>query len=509
MTGTVTAVDDDGTPSPEPATDPGTGTGTGTGTVPPRARRRGPLVAVAAAGVGGVLAVVAAVVGPAALRTAAEQPAPATSSVAPTTPAPGAPPAPTSPESDREAVAVRLRALPGVAAVEALGTAGESARITLVGPLPTPEEAQRTADDASAIVAAVPGGGAWSLRVEGTGGAGGTFAVAHGPGADTDRGVDPATGEPRPELLGADAVADAVRLVAHDPVRRVFLSSGSASVDVGTADDLVGVAALVRAEGRGLTSLGVAGGAVGTYDIGGQSVPDDALLTLLGEVAAEPGVTQVAHETARDTFPPRPLLTVITSGDAAVVARTLEGAAYAGPTLAYQVHGSTDGGASATRSGFVAGAAAPTTGTRPAGACAPGDLTLGALGFDAAAGRRFLTVTARNDGTAECVLAGAPAVRFVADDGSETDVLLEPDDDGLAPITLAPGATAWAALSWRGGSTADDPPLVTTLLVAPHPGDPESVVGLAGIPGVGDGLDLLGGGTATIGSWTPARELAS
>lgn len=503
VTGTVTAVDDDGTPSPEPATDPGAGT------APPRARRRGPLVAVAAAGVGGVLAVVAAVVGPAALRTAAEQPAPATSSVASTTPAPGATPAPTSPESDHEAVAARLRALPGVAAVEALGTAGESARVTLVSPLPTPEEAQRTADDASAIVAAVPGGGAWSLRVEGTGAGGGTFAVAHGPGADTDRGVDPATGEPRPELLGADAVADAVRFVAHDPVRRVFLSPGSASVDVGTADDLVGVAALVRAEGRGLTSLGVAGGAVGTYDDGGQSVPDDALLTLLGEVAAEPGVTHVAHETARDTFPPRPLLTVITSGDAAVVARTLEGAAYAGPTLAYQVHGSTDGGASATRSGFVAGAAAPTTGTRPAGACAPGDLTLGALGFDAAAGRRFLTVTARNDGTAECVLAGAPAVRFVADDGSETDVLLEPDDDGLAPITLAPGATAWAALSWRGGSTADDPPLVTTLLVAPHPGDPESVVGLAGIPGVGDGLDLLGGGTATIGSWTPARELAS
>ncbi len=502
-TGTVTAVDDDGTPSPEPATDPGTGT------APPRARRRGPLVAVAAAGVGGVLAVVAAVVGPAALRTAAEQPAPATSSVGPTTPAPGATPAPASPESDREAVAARLRALPGVAAVEALGTAGESARVTLVTPLPTPEEAQRTADDASAIVAAVPGGGAWSLRVEGTGAGGATFAVAHGPGADTDRGIDPATGEPRPELLGADAVADAVRLVAHDPVRRVFLSPGSASVDVGTADDLVGVAALVRAEGRGLTSLGVEGSGVGTYDGDGLTVPDDALLTLLADVAAEPGVTQVVHEAARDTFPQDPLLTVITSGDAAVVARTLDGAAYPGPVLAYQVHGSTDGGASATRSGFVAGAAAPTTGTRPAGACAPGDLTLGALGFDAAAGRRFLTVTARNDGTAECVLAGAPAVRFVADDGSETDVLLEPDDDGLALITLAPGATAWAALSWRGGSTADDPPLVTTLLVAPHPGDPESVVGLAGIPGVGDGLDLLGGGSATIGSWTPARELAS
>ncbi len=110
--------------------------------------------------------------------------------------------------------------------MEALGTAGESARVTLVSPLPTPEEAQRTADDASAVVAAVPGGGPWSLRVEGTGAGGGTIAVAHGPGADTDRGVDPATGEPHPELLGTDAVADAVRLVAHDPVRHVFLSPG-------------------------------------------------------------------------------------------------------------------------------------------------------------------------------------------------------------------------------------------------------------------------------------------
>ncbi|WP_426309639.1 DUF4232 domain-containing protein [Cellulosimicrobium sp. E-16] len=471
----------------------------------PASARRVPRSTVAAvASVAGVgLAVVAALLAPTILDSAVADPTVPRSSPPDGSTAPS--PGPGDPEHGAEDTTALLLALPGVEDVQVNGSAGaSSAEITLVTPLPSPEDAQRTAEDASAIVAAVPGGGAWSLRVEGTGASGGTLAVAVGPGMGTDRGVDPATGEPRPELLGTDAVADAVRLVAHGPVRRVFLSPGSASVDVRSPDDLVPVAGLVRAEGRGLTSLGVDGSGVGAYDGDGLTVPDDALLTLLADVAAEPGVTQVVHDGVRDTFPQDPLLTVITSGDAAVVARVLDGAAYPGPVLAYQVHGSTDGGASATRSGFVAGVA-PTSGARPAGACAPADLALGALGFDAAAGRRFLTLTARNDGTAECVLAGAPAVRFVADDGSETDVLLEPDDDGLAPITLAPGATAWAALSWRGGSTADDPPLVTTLLVAPHTGDPESVVGLAGIPGVGDGLDLLGGGTATIGSWAPAR----
>lgn len=481
----------------------------GTDVAPPENATRVPrsTVAVVASVAGVGLAVVAALLAPAVLDAAvADGPAALRSS--PPDGSTATSPAPGDPEHEVEDMTALLLALPGVEDVQTNGRVGTSAEITLVTPLPSPEVAQRTARDASAIVAAVPGGGAWSLRVEGTDAGGGTLAVEHGPGAASVPGVDPATGEPRPDLLGADAVADAVRLVAHDSVRRVYLAPGAASVDVRSADDLVPVAALVRAEGRGLTSLGVQGSGVGTYDGDGLTVPDDDLLTLLADVAAEPGVTQVVHDAVRDTFPQDPLLTVITSGDAAVVARTLDGAAYSGPVLAYQVHGSTDGGASATRSGFVAGVA-PAAGARPAGACAPGDLALGALGFDAAAGRRFLTVTARNDGAAECALAGPPALRFVADDGSETDVLLEPDDDGLAPLTLAPGATAWAALSWRGGSTADDPPLVTTLLVAPQPGDPESVVGLAGIPGVGDGLDLLGGGTATIGSWTPARELAS
>ncbi len=62
----------------------------------------------------------------------------------------------------------------------------------------------------------------------------------------------------------------------------------------------------MRAEGRGLTSLGVEGSGVGTYDGDGLTVPDDALLTLLAGVAAEPGVTQVVHDAVRDTFPQDP-----------------------------------------------------------------------------------------------------------------------------------------------------------------------------------------------------------
>src|SRR5690606_31455246 len=130
--------------------------------------------------------------------------------------------------------------------------------------------------------------------------------------------------------------------------------------------------------------------------------------------------------------------------------------------------------------------------------------TIAAAGVDAAAGRRFLTLTARNDGATPCALAGSPGVRFVADVGTETDVLLEPDDAAASPVVLEPGAAASALLSWRGGSTAGGPALVVTLLVAPHPGDPETVVPLTGVPGVGDGLDLLGGGTATVGAWALA-----
>ena len=92
---------------------------------------------------------------PAAAHPRQAPPAPATPAVAPTPPAPGATPAPTSPESDREAVAVRLRALPGVAAVEALGTAGEGGRRALVGPLRPAEEAAATAAGGPAPAACV------------------------------------------------------------------------------------------------------------------------------------------------------------------------------------------------------------------------------------------------------------------------------------------------------------------------------------------------------------------
>lgn len=459
------------------------------------ARRRRVPVAVLAAALGAALAVSAAVAAPAALRTAAGPAAPSTTAP----PSPGPSPDPSTRTGD---VAARLRTLPGVADAVLLGASDESARITLASPLPAPTDAQATADAASTLLADAAGGAAWSLRVEGTGPGGGSLVVEHGPGAASG-GVDPATGAPLADLLGADAVADAVRLVAHDAVRRVHLAPGIAAVEARATEDLVAVAALARAEDRGLTSLVVEGYGVGLFEGDGRSVPDDALLALVTGAAALPSVTQVAYETVRSTVPADPLLTVVTSGPAADVARWLDDAAPPGPALAYQVQGSSDDGTSTTRSGFVGGTA-PATADRPADACAPHDLTIAAAGVDAAAGRRFLTLTARNDGATPCALAGSPGMRFVADVGTETDVLLEPDDAAASPVVLEPGAAASALLSWRGGSTAGGPALVVTLLVAPHPGDPETVVPLTGVPGVGDGLDLLGGGTATVGAWALA-----
>src|SRR5690606_32231254 len=352
----------------EPPEDPGT------------ARRRTVPVAVLAAALGAALAVSAAVVAPAALRTAAGPTAPSTTAP----PSPGPSPDPSTRTGD---VAARLRTLPGVADAVLLGASDESARITLASPLPAPTDAQATADAASTLLADAAGGAAWSLRVEGTRPGGGSLVVEHGPGAasggvdpatgaphadllgadavadavrlvahDAVRrvhlapgiaavearatedlvavaalaraegtrpgggslvvehgpgaasgGVDPATGAPHADLLGADAVADAVRLVAHDAVRRVHLAPGIAAVEARATEDLVAVAALARAEDRGLTSLVVEGYRVGLFDGDGRSVPDDALLALVTGAAALPSVTQVAYETVRSTVPADPL----------------------------------------------------------------------------------------------------------------------------------------------------------------------------------------------------------
>nr|WP_241744380.1 DUF4232 domain-containing protein [Cellulosimicrobium arenosum] len=394
-------------------------------------------------------------------------------------------------------VRAALDALPGVAsAVVTPSSSGLSAELELAAPLPGPGAAQRTADDARDLL---EGQGRWQLLVTGT---------SAGTSAGTAALEVYATSDDGPGLLGTDPVAHAVRLVGHDGVRSVVLTAERADVEVATAPDLLPVAGLVRDDGRGLTSIVVTGYGAGSFDGDGTSVPDDAVLRLVADVAARATVTQVAHEARRSGVPSGPLLTVVSTADPATLARWLAATGYDGPPLAYQVQGIADDGASATRSGTLPGASGAAAGA-PAGACAAADLSVTAGGFDAALGRRFLTLTARNDTAGACVLSGPPGVRFVASDGAETDILLEPDTatgpDGGGPVELSPGGTATATLTWRGGSTAGDPPRVTSLLVAPHGSGADGgdvVVPLAGTEGATEGLDLLDGGSAQIGAWT-------
>ncbi|WP_454044701.1 DUF4232 domain-containing protein [Cellulosimicrobium sp. Marseille-Q8652] len=465
-------------------------------------------VAVVAGLLGVGLAVTAAVVAPGLVRAAATADG-ASSAATSTPPSTGSAPDEQDPTRWVEDTTALLAALPGVADVRMDGYSGAAAEITLDTPLPSPTVAQRTADGARDILAASRGGDEWSLRLVATTPTGATLRFVDGTGARGDRGTDPATGDPLPDLLADDPVAYGVRLVAVDGVRAVALEPGNASVEVADASDLAPVAGAVRAEGRGLTAMGTSGYRVNLAlgpDV--STVPDDALLALVAGAADRPGVDTVLYEARRPVLPGTPLLSVVAAGDPAPVARWLDGATHDASPLGYQVHGTAADGTAAVRSGYVGG---DVPGLTADGTTCDADLvTLDAAWFDAALGRRFLAVTARNDDDAPCVLAGSPALRFVASDGSEQEVLVEPDAIAVgSPVTLAPGDLAQSTLSWRGGPTADGPALVTSLLVAPVPGTPESVVPLADVPGAETGLDLLDGATATVtpwAAWVPPGE---
>ncbi|WP_435737134.1 DUF4232 domain-containing protein [Cellulosimicrobium sp. PMB13] len=494
-------MDDERTPPPP------TGTDAVAGAPPPPRGPRGTrgTVAVVAGLVGLGLAVTAAVLGPGLLHatsTAGEAPPTATSTETSTETSTGFVPQGQDPTRWVEDTTALLAALPGVADARLNGYSGASAEITLDTPLPAPEAAQRTVDEAREILAASRGGAEWSLRLSGTAASGATLLVVDGTGARGTRGTDQTTGDPLPDLLGDDPVAYAVRLVAVDGVRGVALEPGHASVEVAAPADLVPVAGAVRAEGRGLTAMGTSGYGV-NLSLGpdGTTVPDDALLALVAGTSAQPGVDTVLYEARRPVLPGTRLLSAFGSGDLAPVARWLDAATYDAGPLGYQVHGTASDGAASVTSGYVGGVVPglPADGTT----CDTDLLTLDAAWFDAALGRRFLAVTARNDDDAPCVLAGSPGLRFVASDGGEQDVLVEPDAIAVgSPVTLAPGELAQSTLSWRGGPTADGPALVTSLLVAAVAGATESVVPFADVPGAEHGLDLLDGATATVTPWT-------
>jgi hypothetical protein len=157
-------------------------------------------------------------------------------------------------------------------------------------------------------------------------------------------------------------------------------------------------------------------------------------------------------------------------------------------------------GPAAEETGPAAAAPAPDDGLP---ACSGADLTLRVAGFDAALGRRYLTVRARNDSGATCTVEGRPEIAFERASGTTApDVETGTPSGTAAPqrLVLEPRQGMRSELTWRGMSTALDPDVTVALLVHAVPGaDAERV------PVDGPGLDVLAGAAVEIGAWEPAE----
>jgi hypothetical protein len=149
----------------------------------------------------------------------------------------------------------------------------------------------------------------------------------------------------------------------------------------------------------------------------------------------------------------------------------------------------------------------PTAGTPDPGVparepCAPTDVRLDLVGFDAAMGARSATLRATNSSPAACYLDGFAAVELTQA-GRRLDILSgttsseRPGSVGRATrVGLAPGDAASAALYWRGHGAAADATARQTLEVTLRPG--ARVLSLAVGP---QRFDLVDGGELRVGNW--------
>lgn len=138
--------------------------------------------------------------------------------------------------------------------------------------------------------------------------------------------------------------------------------------------------------------------------------------------------------------------------------------------------------------------------------CAPTDLRLELVGFDAAMGARSASLRATNSSSAACHLDGFAAVSLEQagrrlDLTSGTTSSERPGAVGRATrVGLAPGDAASAALYWRGYGAAADTTAEQTLQVTLRPGT--RALSLAVGP---QRFDLVDGGELRVGNWVADR----
>ena len=118
---------------------------------------------------------------------------------------------------------------------------------------------------------------------------------------------------------------------------------------------------------------------------------------------------------------------------------------------------------------------------------------------DAATGHRGMPIRLVNSGTVPCVLDAYPDVAFDDTDGWAMDILtvrggsFMTTDPGPRAVTVAPGATAQAALGWNAMAGAGDI-RVGAILVAPFSG--------ASRTRLPADLDMVSGGYVAVTGWS-------
>ena len=141
---------------------------------------------------------------------------------------------------------------------------------------------------------------------------------------------------------------------------------------------------------------------------------------------------------------------------------------------------------------------APTPVAPAADWCTDADISTSASGMQGAMGHRAITLVLVNQSTTSCVVEGYPDIAFASSNGGELNVPVThgssylAQDAGSQTVTLGPGTTAKATLSWGAGAQGD---AASSILVAPYAGATRSSLGTQ--------TDITDGTNVSVTAWEP------
>ncbi|QGN32538.1 DUF4232 domain-containing protein [Microlunatus sp. Gsoil 973] len=354
--------------------------------------------------------------------------------------------------------------------------------------------------------------GAAATRAEG---------VIHGRqvhGVDIHHFIDIVAGEPRGRKI---PVYPLDVTLSDDPAVQVsrgfeLLQHGASRVSAGAAEatDTDGLLALAGfAASRGYpTSLATADGSV-RYETTETVAPDKVRLVVdvaelnsVGTVVLSVDGRLEVHTTRADRSPE-------------AVIRWLEKRhPPGGDPMAYTLTGP---GYAAVRGGWVGAVTPPAPKPHPAALppgvepwpadtaapdCAGKDLKVTLSSPDAAAGRRFMAVLARNVSQRPCAVSGAPGIQFLQADGTQqVGVSTAPSSPGVigSRVVVPVGERLIATLEWGASSSGVDS--TTSVQITAVPG----AVPIRLIPrfdGAPTTLDVLDDAEVKLGPWAQAVD---